>query len=281
MRQTLMCISVVLLVLSCQRQSVESRLEDKAVVSVSLPVEAYFVERLAGERVDVNVLVPQSAGHSDYSPLPSQMMELSRSSMYMAIGDLDFEIVWKAKMTSVNGGMRWVDLSEGIVKEEEEHDGHRHADPHYWLSPKQVRQMVRNMAGALKQVLPGDAVAIDSAAETLSVEIDSLDRELETLAGEKSISFMIYHPALTYVARDYGMSQYEIERDGNAPSPQTYMNEIELAKSAGVRAIFVQQGYDRQKAESAAQMIGARVVDFNPESREWKSPMETVIKALR
>lgn len=251
--------------------------DDRPVVSVSLPVEEYFVDRLTGGSVAVNVLIPQSAGHSDYSPLPSQMMELSRSSVYMAIGELDFELSWKERMMSANRNMSWVDLDKGMARHDEEENMHHHCDPHYWLSPKQVDVMVSNMADALK---PLTSFNVDSALLAVKDDIASLDSAFTAAAGTADVAFMIYHPALTSLASDYGMTQLAIEKDGNAPSPQAYMAQIDKAKSLAVSVVFVQKGYDMQKAQSAADMIGATVVEFSPEGRDWMLTMNTILKSL-
>lgn len=248
----------------------------KPVVSVSLPVEAYFVERLVGDNLDINILVPQSAGHSDYSPLPSQMMELSRSQMYLAIGELDFELSWKERMQNANKDMRWVNLDDGIDIISEEN--HHHHDPHYWLSPKQVRLMVGNMAKALKEITEAN---VDSAADVLLNEIAEYDEAFGKVGSSSKVTFMIYHPALSYLASDYGMEQLEIEKDGNAPAPQAYMSQIEKAKVLGASIVFVQQGYDMQKAQSAADMIGAKVVEFNPEGKDWPQTMNVILDAMQ
>jgi len=252
----------------------ETSSDDKPVVSVSLPVEEYFVDRLTSGSVEVNVLIPQSAGHSDYSPLPSQMMELSRSNIYLAIGELDFELSWKKRMMNANENMKWVDLDEGI---ESHSEGEHHCDPHYWLSPKQIRIMLSNMAAALK---PMTNVNVDSAAQAIINDVNALDSAFVAANDSSDIAFMIYHPALTYLASDYGMTQLEIEKDGNAPSPQSYMTQIDRAKELGVSVVFVQKGYDMQKAQSAADMIGAKVVEFNPEGPDWMTTMNTILNSI-
>ena len=51
-----------------------------------------------GDDINVNVMIPKSVGHSDYTPQPRQIVELSHSQAYLAIGDLDFEITWRQRL---------------------------------------------------------------------------------------------------------------------------------------------------------------------------------------
>ena len=52
--------------------------------------------------------------------------------------------------------------------------------------------------------------------------------------------FIVYHPALTYYARDYGLRQVAIEADGKEPSAKQLTAVIRQAREAGVRRIFYQ-----------------------------------------
>lgn len=261
------------------------------MVSVSVPAVGYFVDRLAGEAVDINVLVPASAGHSTYSPRPQQMVALGRSVCYLALGGLDFELTWKDRMTNAAPQMAWLDMSRGVRlieghcchADEVEHVGHHHeaTDPHYWLSPKQARIMAQNVARALQGIVPADSLSIDSALVSLQLDIAAFDRRLDSIAqASPHKAFMIYHPALSYLSADYGLQQFSVEKDGNEPTPQGYAAEIEAARTAGVGVVFVQMGYDVQKARSAAEALGAEVVEFAPEGEDWIATMNTIINAL-
>lgn len=274
MKQYILIVACALLVSSCANRS---DTQNRTVVSATLPIEKYFIERLADTTVAVNVIIPQNVGHSEYSPRPSQMMTLAQSATYFAIGNLDFEIAWKDRM--LTNGLKWIDLSDGIelIQTDVEHkvtEHHHDTDPHYWLSPLRVRTMAHNMATELKKLTTYN---VDSALTSLTTDLDSLDNQLRRLSGE---TFMIYHPALTYLAADYNMTQLEIEKDGNAPSPMSYKNSIEQGRSNRVKVVFVQQGYDIEKAQEAAQMLNAKVVSINPEGYNWSQTMQTIINAL-
>ncbi len=273
MKQHILIVAYTLLLTSCVHQPAEHH---KVAVSATLPVEKYFIEQLSDTTISVNVVIPQNVGHSEYSPRPSQMMSLAQSEAYFAIGNLDFEIAWKDRLTN-NNKMVWTDLSKDIElihTDAANHEHHHDTDPHYWLSPKRAKIMARNMATELRQLTTYN---VDSALSVLNANLDSLDKQLSQLSGK---TFMIYHPALTYMAADYGLTQLEIEKDGNAPSPLSYKNSIESGKANNVKVVFVQQGYDIEKAQTAAQMLNAKVVSISPEGYNWPQTMQTIIEAL-
>lgn len=266
---------VLLAITSCTKKLTVNNNYSKPIVSVTLPIEKYFIDRLADTTIMVNVIIPQNVGHSEYTPKPSQIMAVAKSDIYLAIGHLDFENAWKERLT--NGTtIKWIDLDKGInLIENAEHSGHHATDPHYWLSPKRVSTMIENIANELR---PLTTFNVDSAKNVLLAEIDLFDKKLNTIKGDKA--FLIYHPALTYLAHDYSLTQLEIEKDGNAPSPITYKNSIDEARKMNVKIVFVQQGYDIDKAQSAADMIGAKVVTISPENYKWHQTMQTIVDAL-
>ena len=108
---------------------------------------------------------------------------------------------------------------------------------------------------------------------------DSLIRR-QLSAPESAKAFMIYHPALSYFARDYGLHQISIEEGGKEPSPAHLKELIDLCKSEKVSVIFVQPEFDKRNAETIAQQTGTKVVPINPLSYDWETEMLNVAKAL-
>lgn len=282
MSRHVILLAIVLLAICQSCTKVEK--SGKPVVTVTLPVESFFVKSIADTLVDVNVMIPVTAGHSTYTPLPSQLRSLSRSDLYLAIGSLDFELAWKEKMMNVvgDGKLRWVDMDSDVELcygrhchhdgESEEHDEEELSkDPHYWVSPKQVVRMIENMEGELSKY--GNT----TTSEVKKI-VGRFDEELKDCTAK---AFMIYHPALTYLARDYGMEQLTIEQEGKSISPRDYARQIERAKEMGVKVIFCQQGYDTERVKSAANDLGARIVEIQPESDDYIGQMTTIIEALK
>ena len=93
-------------------------------------------------------------------------------------------------------------------------------------------------------------------------------------------SFMIYHPALSYFARDYGLQQISIEEGGKEPSPAHLKDLVDLCRQEDVRIIFIQPEFDRRNAEIIARETGTGIVPINPLSYNWEAEMLTVAQAL-
>jgi zinc transport system substrate-binding protein len=272
--------------------SPEKKSSEKAVVSVSILPQEYFVRQLAGDLVEVNVLVPEGASPATYEPSVSQLSLLDRSALYLSLGYLGFELAWMDKIQSVNPGLKVVDLSRGMALigghgSHEHGHGHDHVhdsggvDPHYWMSLSGARIVSKHTYEALLDLLPDQGELLESRMETLSGKLDSLDAELRHMLQDvEERAFMIYHPALAYFGRDYGFEQHSLELEGKEPSPAHMKALSDLARMEGISVIFIQREFDQRNARVLAEETGARLISINPLARDWEQEMRHIAACL-
>jgi zinc transport system substrate-binding protein len=277
-------------------------------VAVSVPPQAYLVERIGGPRVRVEVMIPPGASESTYSPNPRQMVALSRARLYVRVGHPAFLFEPQSIDPFLAGHpeIRVVDMSRGMDLiltgeaeggpapagffgghgEEKDADGHAHpaGDPHVWVAPATVRVAARNVERALEEIDPAHAALYRENLGHLLADIDTLDREIRAelapVASSKR-SFMVYHPSWGYFAREYGLRQIAVEAGGREPSARQLIALVEEARREGVRAIFVQRGFARKSAEVIAAEIGGRVVEVDPMDRDWLAGLRAAARAFR
>ena len=264
----------IVMLISCQNKSGIST--DKQV-SVSIIPQKFIVERITDNRVSVNVLVPPGAKPETYALLPSQMKNLTQSKIWLLIGHIGFETAWKEKISEINPQLEIVDCSEGInlISHEEKNDTHEHGiDPHVWMAPSEMKQIVQNSLHALIKVFPEEKATFESNAALLLQEIDSLDQSLHArLDTITHRAFMIFHPGLTYFAREFNLVQIPLEIEGKEPSPR-YMKEIvDIARSKKITTIFIQKEFDQENALQLAKEINGKVVPIDPLAYSWTDQM--------
>jgi len=282
--------SFTFIVASCGSPPVKDK---GRVITVSIPPFAYFVESVAGDDFKVSVMLPTGADHHIWEPLPAQINALAGSEAFIINGQLGFEKAWMGRFREINPDMKILDLSQNIDlidvqgSEEEEdqngHEGHLHGgpDPHYWMSPVSALVIAEEVKNFLVQLNPGSAQKYEAGLQALKDNIARVDSTLrEELSGAQSAKFMIYHPALGYMARDYGLEQISFEDEGKSPSPARMKALIDIARDKGINIIFIQAEYELRNAESLAGETGAALVVINPMNRDWPSAVLEVGKAM-
>ncbi len=261
--------------------------------AVSIAPQAYLVERIAGQRAKVLVLVGPGRSPATYEPTPGQMAALSRARLYFRIG-VPFEEAFLPKLRANLPGLPVVDLRQGIkLRQIEEHRHHERdkkaeaghqsglKDPHIWLSPRRVKIMAATIHRHLSRLDPqGRDLYRRNLARLLS-DLEALDQKLAAmLAPLKGRTMLVFHPAYGYLAADYHLKQKAIESGGKEPGPRSLARIVHEAREQGAKAIFVQPQFDRSRAESIARAIGGRVVPLDPLARDYIKNMESMAAAI-
>jgi zinc transport system substrate-binding protein len=258
-------------------------------VVVSVPPQAYFVERIAGPRARITVLLPPGSSPEVASPSPRQMVALLHADLVVLVGHPSF--VYERRhvlpVLKEHPEIPTVSMTAALdlpgLPEAEPHDHSHHgaADPHVWVSPHMVKDAVGAVGGTLIRLDPEGAPILRRRLEELRAEIEALDREIRhELAGHPESTFLTYHPAWGHFAEEYGLEQLAIETEGKEPSGRHLVELIEDARSKGVHTIFAQEGLPRRGAEAVADEIGARVVVLDPLDRDWPGTLRTLARAV-
>ncbi len=282
-------VSMILVFLSCQDKN-QSTSQINVVVSV--PPQAYFVERIGGSKVDVDVMIPKSFNPATYEPTSKQMMKLSDAQVYVKVGVPGFAFEEKhfSTLLEMNKKMVVVDMSQGIIFRKDSHhhvNDHKHDetinyDPHIWVSPVTVRKSVINICKAFVELDKENKEFYKKNLKSFLTEIDKLDRKLRNLLSKlDKRSFMVYHPAWSYFARDYNLNQIAIEVHGKKPSAKSIKVTIEKAKKERISVIFVQKGFPTEQAKVIAREISAEVIQIDPLEKNWLKNMYEIAKVFR
>ena len=259
--------------------------KDKVLFVTILPLK-YFTDKIVGETYKVEVTVPPGVGPETYSPTPKQMVLLSKAQGYFSIGYLGFEQTFLEKFKSTNPNVQVFSTAKGVdlIKGLEEHGDHNHmagVDPHIWSSPKEARIIARNILDGMVQIDPDKKSVFQQNFNLLLAEIDKVDSTVNQILKKSTAKkFIIFHPALGYFARAYGLEQLSIEFEGKVPSPKHLQTVIEEAKSGNIRFILIQKEFDKENAEIVSKETGSEIIQIDPLAYNWPEQMIDIAKKL-
>ena len=253
----------------------------KPTVTVTIPPYQYFVDKIAEDKVDVNVMVSNGNNPETYEPYAEQMMELSKSALYLKVGSIGFEQTWMKKLQDNAPDMKVIDTSVGI-KPAKTPGGN--IDPHVWMSCSNARIIASNILKALCELEPKNKAFFEKNYLSLLKIIDKRDstiREGFKNHPEMVRKFVIYHPILTYFARDYQLEQLAIEEEGREPSASQLKSLIERARKEKIKFCLIQAEFANRNTTTFIKESQTKAMDINPLQGDWNWAMQEAAAAVQ
>jgi zinc transport system substrate-binding protein len=253
---------------------------------VSVEPQRALLEAIVGDRFKVITLLTSGANPETFEPTVKARMAVDNSAIFFKVGNMPFEDTIERSLAE---SVTVVDCSTGItpIYGTHSHDGdaddhaHSNIDPHIWVSLKNARIIARTMLNAV--------IKIDSNnANTYRQNFAALDRRLAEadstfaarLAADSERTFAVWHPSLSYFARDYGLQQIAVGFENKDMSPKHLVEVTKLAKDAGVKVFFFQKEYDSRQAQTLNTELGTRMVTINPLAYDFQNELSNIVNEL-
>lgn len=262
--------------------------ETKPYVIVSVAPHRFFVEKIAGDTVEVGLIVPAGASAHTYEPTPKQMMAYSQAQIWFRIGE-SFENKALRALQSHNPHLQVIDLRQGLdlIPASCSHchgGGKCHADAmdlHFWLSPRLAQIQTDTITNALKRAYPQHASLYEENAMKFKEELQRLDQQITAILAPLTHRLIfVSHPAYGYFCRDYNLQQYSIEVEGKDPTPQQLNKILTLARNAQIRTIYIQPQYSNKGARLIAEQIGAQIISLDPYHEQYIQTLLEIANAF-
>lgn len=264
-------------------------------VAVSIPPMQEWVQRIAGDRVAVTLIMPPGSSPHSFEPSPRQLMELGSAQLWFVIG-IDFEYPLLPKVRAMYPKLAIVDVTKNVKFRtlkpgEQETDATpvggpvdpalTNRDQHSWLGYDQAKAEITAIRDELIARDPSGAALYRSNYDKYMKEIESTYIRLKTdLAPLSDSNVFVYHPAFGYFFDMFGITQVAVELAGKEPTQKELMSLIELAKKDKAKVIFTQVQFSESAAKAVAGAIGAAVVPIDPLAGDWLENLSRMGQAL-
>ena len=228
-------------------------------------VFADLVRNTGGERVAVTSLVPPGADVHTYQATPDDLRAASNAQLFVMNG-LGLDDWLEETLLSASSEAPVLKLAEGIEGVElvpGEQAGEE--NPHLWMDVSYAELYVARIADALTAADPVHAAEIEAAAAAYRSKLHDLDGwvrdQVETIpSGDRK--FVMFHDALPYFARAYGLTivGVAVEAPGQDPSAGEIAALIDAIRASGAKAIFSEAQFPTALVDQIARETGATVV---------------------
>ena len=278
----LICLAAIaaMILISCGNS-----VQEKRMITVSILPQKFMLKKIVGDRFEISCMLNEGNNPEAYEPSMTHLMNIEHSVAYFCIGYIGFEdaIVGKAHVN--NPDLKIFNTSKGVevirgthISPEGEHN---EADPHLWTSVANAIKISQNMLAAVVELDPDNADEYTRNFNAFKSELDSLDSRIKSqLAGKQGSAFLVWHPSLSYFARDYGLRQVSLEYEGKEIPIDKLKQNIDAARESGAHVLFVQREFDSRQAETIGEELGVKMVKINPMSYNWETELENIANAI-
>lgn len=282
------CIIAALaaLLAACAGRGSDAASGGRPQLAVSIEPLRALLEPLARGRFDVVTVMDRGSDPENFEPSISRRAAVDASRAFFITGGLPFE---RTLADAAPSGVSTVNLSRDIdlIYGTHDHCGHHAAhthgtpDPHIWTSARNARRMAASMAATLSSIDPDGAQLYAARLDSLDTAIAALDSTVAaTLADAPSRAFMVWHPSLSYFARDYGLRQISLGDEGKDFSAAGMRDAIRTARTSGAGVFFVQRGLDPAQSAAVCSESGARAITIEPLAYDWQQQLTTIAYEL-
>ncbi len=256
MKKIMILVMIVSLFLaSCTSEEESGKLR---VVASFYPLYD-FTSKLAGDNVELSMLVPQGVEPHDWEPTSKDIITLEKADLLILNGG-SMELWSEDILESLsNKELKVVITGEGIDSLGE--------DSHYWLSPLLAKEQMYNIKTALVEIDNSNAAFYEANYSKWADELISLDNEYrEKLENLSQREVVVSHEAFGYLCSAYNLEQVAIEglSPDSEPDPSRMAEITRFVKSNGITTIFSEELVSDKVAQRIASETGAKVVLLSP-----------------
>ncbi|MGE5378910.1 MAG: metal ABC transporter substrate-binding protein [Bacteroidota bacterium] len=283
-RRSLLLVLLAIVLSSCGGIPASDTGKASPVILTSTPILADVARNIAGDRLQVESLLPTGSDPHSYQPTPRDAAKVSDSKLIVVNG-AGYEQFLKSLLGNAGGRTTVVEASAGVHPQEEAGA----VDPHMWMDPNNMIVYVENIRAALTRLDPAGEAVYKSNAESYISQLQSLDswiqEQVRQIPPEKRL-LITNHEALGYFASRYGFTVSgtvlrSFSSDAS-PSAQQLATLIDEVRSSGAPAIFLDAADNDTFARQIAQETGVKVITgLHLESLTDGPPAATYIDMMK
>lgn len=273
MIRKLILVIVLAVVAGCGNTSTGT---GKPKVAVSIFPIYDVTRRIAGDRLDVLLILPPGRSEHNYDPTPKEMAKLADAKLAIAVG-LDMDTWVETIIKGATGGAKVVHLGDavktmpidvapvGAAHDVDEKPGA--PDPHFWMDPVIMAGAADTIARELAAVDPAGKDTFAANARTVKESLAKLDQTIAARAKTWSKHTIVtFHGSMSYYAKRYGITiAAVIEPIAGKEPTATYLAEVLAAiQRTNAAGLFSEPQLDRAPAETVAREAHIPLGELDP-----------------
>ena len=283
-RRILSFLLLAFLISACGSRPASTSAKAAPVVLTSTTILADVTRSIAGDRLQVESLLPAGSDPHSYQPTPQDAARVSESKLIIVNG-AGYEQFLNSLLENAGVETTVVEASSGISPGQEAGS----LDPHMWLDPNNMIIYVENIRDALIQLDPEGQAVYKSNADNDIATLKALDTWIQKQVGQippQKRLLITNHESLGYFAKRYGFTVagtvIKSFSSDASPSAQQLAALIDEVRASGAPAIFLDAADSDTFAQQIANETGVNVVTgLHLESLTEDPPADTYINMMK
>lgn len=271
----LLCMCLVLGLAGCAENTEKIKETDKLSIVCTLFPQYDFVREIAGDKVDITLLLTPGTDSHSYDPSPLDMVKINESDLFIYTGDMMES--WAADIVAgLDEKAAVLNVSEGLSLSADE-NGHEHteekehdhsADPHIWTSPANAMQIVRIICENLCEIDPENAEYYKTNEEIYLTKLEQLDANLAEITASAQMKTIVICDrfAMFYFCETYNLdyiAAFDACTSNTEPSPAVIVKIANEVKEKNIPVVFAAELSNRKVADAVAAQTGAKVLELH------------------
>ena len=260
---------------STTQSTPDSGVADLPVIAVTYSVIGNIVSQLVGDNATVNVVIPDGQDPHDFQPSAKDIETINNAALVVSNG-LEFEEGLEEVLENIaksSGSIFKIGENITVRKiEDDDHgddhqddDKHVEGDPHLWLSPATMLEMLPALTSALSDAVGAD---LSAQAPALTTKLQDLDGQVESIINSLGECNLVSgHDEMGYFADRYGCKVIGAIIPSFTTTSEATAGELaelkRLVEQYKVRAIFTGLGTSPDTANQLAKELGIKAVTLS------------------
>lgn len=295
-KKAVIFLTVFLLVISlsgCRSESSVQEQEEKIQVVTTIFPQYDFVRQIAGEQVEVSMLLKPGEETHSYEPTPRDILKIQNCDLFIYVGGENDEWVEEILESIDTGKFRMLRLIDCVDTVNEEHvegmkeeRGHNHGeeeheheeedhgshktltpDEHVWTSPENAMEIVKEITKVLAELDPAQKPIYEKNERAYLDRLEALDKEFRTVVSTAKRDVLLFGDRFPfrYFADAYDLKYYAAFpgcASDTEPSAATMAFLIRKVEQEHIPVILKMELSNENIANAIAETTGAKVKTF-------------------
>ena len=272
----------------CRMNSKINESSKKISVVATIFPQYDFARQIAGDKINLKMLIPPGAESHSYEPTPQDMINIQKSDVFIYVGGendnwidniLNSIDISQKKVISLLDCVDVLDENFESIAAQSDSNSHREVDEHVWTSPKNAVKIAQKISETLCDLDADNADFYNKNLNKYIEQLKILDNKFKDVVATGKRKTLVFGDrfAFRYFAEEYGLNCYSAFSSCSSQTETSAASVayiIDKVKEFKIPVVLKMELSNENIAKTVAQETNAKVLTMNSCHNVLKSEFE-------